>query len=444
MDGALTGTVVSWNDDRGMGFVKADDGSGDRFVHRSALTDGTKLVVGSAVIFQPGFDEMKQKPIVMSCSGAVQNGVAGFDEMAAADPSLTTGIVKAWMEERGMGFITPSDGSEDLFVHRSFLLDGTYLTVGSHVSFNPDYDTMKEKLVARNVRGAVDKGAGKGVPVAPQYAPQYVQPPPPQLDAASAASIVQQALSATVRDLGVDVPTLLGMAGYRKVIEPPQPRASPYSPVVATPPSIPPPHTVWPPAQAPAPPAGGRVFGVVKSWIEERGMGFVSPTAGGEDHFVHRSYLNDGNSLQIGSSVQFEPSWDVQKGKPIAKNITGAMTVSAPTAPPVYAQVVTPQVVPASAVPASIQISVPPQPQLLEGVQQGTVKVWYEQRGMGFISPNAGGADHFVHRSHLTDGNALPEGGQVFFESSWDPGKGKPIATSVQGAITVESGAVLH
>lgn len=31
---------------------------------------------------------------------------------------------EAWMENRGMGFIAPSDGSADLFVHRSSLQDG--------------------------------------------------------------------------------------------------------------------------------------------------------------------------------------------------------------------------------------------------------------------------------------------------------------------------------
>ena len=33
-------------------------------------------------------------------------------------------LIQAWMENRGMGFIAPSDGSADLFVHRSYLQDG--------------------------------------------------------------------------------------------------------------------------------------------------------------------------------------------------------------------------------------------------------------------------------------------------------------------------------
>jgi CspA family cold shock protein len=428
---AATGTVVSWNEERGMGFIRSDDGSGDRFVHRSNLADGTSLVVGAAVTYTPGFDELKQKPIVVSCTGAISNGASeGFDadSAAAADPALATGVVKAWMEDRGMGFITPSDGSEDLFVHRSFLLDGTKLTIGAHVAFNPDYDTVKDKLVARNVRGAAAKGAGKGKGV-PPHQPAYVQPPPPQLDAASAMSIVQQALSVSVRDLGVDVPTLLSMAGYRRVADPPPPRGSPYG--APTPPSAPPP-------QAPAPPVGGRVWGVVRAWTEQRGMGFVAPSAGGDDHFVHRSFLQDGNSLTVGSTVQFEPSWDVQKNKPTARNLTGAVTVSTPGASAVFEPLAAPQVVPASAVPATIQHSAPSPPQVLEGAQLGTVKSWYEQRGMGFIAPNSGGADHFIHRSNLVDGNSLTEGAQVYFESAWDSGKNKLIAQNVSGAISTE------
>merc|ERR1739848_856939 len=68
----------------------------------------------------------------------------------------------------------------------------------------------------------------------------------------------------------------------------------------------------------------GRASGTVKAWIEERGMGFITPAGGGDDHFVHRSMLNDGQSLQVGAPVTFVPSWDALKDKPIANQVLGA------------------------------------------------------------------------------------------------------------------------
>lgn len=51
-----------------------------------------------------------------------------------------------------------------------------------------------------------------------------------------------------------------------------------------------------------------------------------------------------------------------------------------------------------------------------EGVQLGTVK-WYDpDKGFGFITPDSGGPDVFVHRSsiHMRDG-ALGDGQRVEF-----------------------------
>merc|ERR1719409_821682 len=51
--------------------------------------------------------------------------------------------------------------------------------------------------------------------------------------------------------------------------------------------------------------------GVVKTWRDERGFGFITPDGGADDVFVHRSVLSDGPSLLEGSSVLFDVTYDV-------------------------------------------------------------------------------------------------------------------------------------
>eukprot|EP00927_Polykrikos_kofoidii_P062348 TRINITY_DN57155_c0_g1_i1.p2 TRINITY_DN57155_c0_g1~~TRINITY_DN57155_c0_g1_i1.p2 ORF type:complete len:168 (-),score=29.01 TRINITY_DN57155_c0_g1_i1:78-581(-) len=64
----------------------------------------------------------------------------------------------------------------------------------------------------------------------------------------------------------------------------------------------------------------------------------------------------------------------------------------------------------------------------------GTVKMWNDDRGFGFIAAADGSSDVFVHRSVLQNGSEmLSEGEVVQFETQWDERKGKMTVTTCTG-----------
>lgn len=62
----------------------------------------------------------------------------------------------------------------------------------------------------------------------------------------------------------------------------------------------------------------------------------------------------------------------------------------------------------------------------------GRIKAWYEDKGFGFISPDLGGPDVFVHRNQLAEGQALVQGAPVTFQCRLNPTRGKYEVTSCQ------------
>jgi CspA family cold shock protein len=57
--------------------------------------------------------------------------------------------------------------------------------------------------------------------------------------------------------------------------------------------------------------------------------------------------------------------------------------------------------------------------------------MWNEERGFGFVSPDNGGEDVFVHRSALNEGVLLSPGQKVAYDGQWDPNKKKYRAAKV-------------
>eukprot|EP00930_Biecheleria_cincta_P082703 TRINITY_DN72375_c0_g1_i1.p1 TRINITY_DN72375_c0_g1~~TRINITY_DN72375_c0_g1_i1.p1 ORF type:complete len:339 (+),score=49.71 TRINITY_DN72375_c0_g1_i1:27-1019(+) len=97
-----------------------------------------------------------------------------------------------------------------------------------------------------------------------------------------------------------------------------------------------------------------------------------------------------------------------------------------------------------------VQPEQPAQPvQPVQPVQQpgtmltGVVRAWYEDRGFGFIAPDAGGEDVFLHQKQLGDGLALAQGTPVCYELGVSGASGKPTAnkcTPLNGASPTLAG----
>lgn len=147
--------------------------------------------------------------------------------------------------------------------------------------------------------------------------------------------------------------------------------------------------------------------GTVKWFNSQKGFGFITPSDGGEDLFVHQSaiHANGFRTLGEGEVVEYEVIEDNGKMKAINVKAPGGGHVKgdqgrgrgrAPQVPRKWPEGVDPS----------------------EGKQIGAVKWFNSEKGFGFIAPASGGEDLFVHQSaiHSSGFRSLMEGEEVEFK----------------------------
>jgi CspA family cold shock protein len=286
------------------------------------------------------------------------------------------GTVRWFDPDRGFGFLAPEDGSADLFVHASDIVgDGgtKVLREGQAVEF--EVGEGDRGALARKVRvtGEIAPGAAVGVlGTIAWYEPGkgygFATPDDggPEVFVHSSAIVTGGVVSE-----GQRVAFLVG-EGERG------PQAQ---------------HVVPLGAAAGRPAATDGADGTVSWYDEAKGFGFVTPDVGGEDVFVHVRSLADGvTGLVEGDRVTYE----VVRGDkgPQARGVRRVRTTT-----PAPAAATPPRRTPghgAAAAPG-----------------EGTVTRYDPDRGFGFITPDAGGSDLFVHVSVVSGVEPLRQGDRV-------------------------------
>jgi len=176
--------------------------------------------------------------------------------------------------------------------------------------------------------------------------------------------------------------------------------------------------------------------GTVKFFNGAKGFGFIAPDDGGADVFVHISAVERSGiaGLNEGDQVTFEMEQDRRSGKLAAANIvvTGA---GAPSARP--PRPAGPRSGPGDSFqrrPAGGGAGGGGGQRDPAGSGSGVVKWFNSTKGFGFIQPNGGGADVFVHISDVERAglSRLADGQAVSYDLEQDRRTGKTSATNLR------------
>ncbi len=170
------GTVKFFNHTKGFGFVAPEAGGDDIFVHVSAVERAglPGLSEGDEIAFEIEQDRRSGRSSAVDLqflgsgpppakSQRAAGGGRGFDRPDRGPPQRGdervaagsgSGTVKWFNQTKGFGFIQPSDGGGDVFVHISAVeragLRG--LEEGQAISYEIEQDRRSGKASATNLR----------------------------------------------------------------------------------------------------------------------------------------------------------------------------------------------------------------------------------------------------------------------------------------------------
>jgi CspA family cold shock protein len=167
--------------------------------------------------------------------------------------------------------------------------------------------------------------------------------------------------------------------------------------------------------------------GSVKWFNPTKGFGFIAPEDGDADVFVHISAVEQAglSALYDGQTVRYELEADRRTGKQsaVALEVLGGGDAAARPARP-----------PRDGFRASAPRGPAGGERASQGAGAGVVKWFNPTKGFGFIKPDDGGEDLFVHVSAVEQSGlrGLEEGQTVAYDVELDRRKGKTSAVNLR------------